>query len=147
MDNLVRRLGPIRFLFFGSSLSLTLSSSCAHHSSAEFLHATGVFKHKILRKSLSVVWCESVMRVLSWLRSSIWSFAAPQEKEISSRTTLQSFSQVEIDTLCKKGVADWFRMNRRTRRWNFWVDWCFWNRKKCFNLDNDNRAWFVCSEL
>ena len=70
VDNLVRWLCPARFLFFGWrcpkvahiwSLPLTLSSSCVHHSSTEFPHATGAFKHRFLRKSLSVVCCESVL--------------------------------------------------------------------------------------
>ena len=133
MENLVRQLCPARFLFFVWrcpkilaasvqidscssdtvsakvahiwSLWLTLSSSCVHHSSVELPHARGVFKHRFLRKSLSVVWWELVVWVLSWLRSSIWSFTAPQGKEISSRTTLQSFRWVEMDKLLTKGVA------------------------------------------
>ena len=86
-------------------MSLTLSSSSVYCSSIELPHAIHVFKHKFLRKWLSVLWWESVMWVLPWLRSSIWSFAVPQEKEISPRTTLQSFSWVEMDTLGTKGAA------------------------------------------
>ena len=74
------------------SLILTLSSSSVQRLSIEFPHAIGVFKHKFLKKLLSVVWCESIVWVLSWMRSSIWNFAAPQEKEMSSRTTLQSLT-------------------------------------------------------
>ena len=70
------------------SFSLTIISTCVHHTSTEFPHAIGVFKQKFIRKLLSDMWCESVVRVLSWIKSSIWGFVAPQEKEISSRTTL-----------------------------------------------------------
>ena len=90
------------------SFSLTIISTCVHHTSTEFPHAIGLFNQKFVRKSLSDMWCESVVWVLSWLKSSIWSFVAPQEKEISSRTTLQSFSWVENDMLGTKGVAVWF---------------------------------------
>ena len=74
------------------SLILTLSSSYVHRSSIELPQAIGVSKHKFLRKWLSVLWCESVMCVSSWMRSGIWSFAAPQDKEMSSWTTLESLN-------------------------------------------------------
>ena len=92
------------------SLILTLSSSI-HGSSIELPQSIGVFKHKFLRKLLSVVWCESVMWVSSWMWSSIWSFAAPQDKEMSSRTTLQSRTWVRMDVEGRIGSAvEFFRL-------------------------------------
>ena len=46
-------------------MPLTLSSSCVYCSSIELPHAIGVFKHKFLKKSLSVLWYELVVWVYS----------------------------------------------------------------------------------
>ena len=79
--------------------------SCVHCLSIELHHAVGVFKHKFLRNDFQL--CDEKQSCGFYLdsESSMWRFAAPQEKEISSKTTLQSFTWVEMDILGTKGVA------------------------------------------
>ena len=62
-----------------------------------------------------VMWINCVGFVL--IRSSIWSFAAPQVKEISSRTTLQSLTWVRIDTEEVIGVAVGFISSFEIWQW------------------------------
>ena len=97
-------------------MSLTSSSTCVNRTSIELRHAIDFFKHKFFGKSFSIVWYESVIEILSWLRTSIWSFPALQEKEISSRTTLQSFTCVKMDILGTKRVAVCFCKSVKVRQ-------------------------------
>ena len=79
------------------SLLYTISSSCTQHSSFALPQTIGVFMLKPSRSLFSLVRCELVVWVFSWLVFSILSFTASQE-EISSRTTLQSFTRAAVDT-------------------------------------------------
>ena len=125
MDNLVLLLCPARFLLgdwewpnmLAASLYIvfcrrsshsvkelqlfsflyTVSSSCAQRSSFALPQAIGVFMLKPSRSFFSLVRCELVVWVFSWLVFSILSFTASQE-EISSRTTSQSFTRAAVDT-------------------------------------------------
>ena len=124
MDNLVLLLCPARFLLgdwewpnmLAASLYIvfcrrsshsvkelqlfsflyTVSSSCAQRSSFALPQAIGVFKSS--RGLFSLVRYELVVWVFSWLVFSILSFTVSQE-EISSRTTLQSFTRAAVDTV------------------------------------------------
>ena len=80
------------------SLLDTTSSSCAQRLSFALPQAIGVFSLKPSRSLSSLVRCELVMWVFSWLVFSILSFTASREEEISSRTTLQSFTWAAVDT-------------------------------------------------
>ena len=57
------------------------------------------FQAQVLKEiTFSYVMWMSHVWVPSWMGSTIWRFAAPQEKEMSSRTTLQSLTWVRMDT-------------------------------------------------
>ena len=127
MNNLVLLLCPARFLLGGwqwpnmlaaslyvvfcwsSTCSIrewqffsfldTIPSSCVHCSSFALPQAIGVSPLKPSRSLFSVVRCELVVWVFSWLISCVLSFTASQEEEISSRTTLQSFTRAAVDTV------------------------------------------------
>ena len=133
MDNLALLLCPARFLLGGwewpnmlaaslyivfcrsshsvkelqfFSLLYTISSSCAQRSSFALPQAIGVFTLKPSRSFFSLVRCELVVWVFSWLVFNILSFTASQE-EISSRTNL---------TILHKSSSG-----------HIWFRWC-WNR-------------------
>ena len=80
------------------SLLDPISPSCAQRSSFALPQAIGVFPFKPSRSLFffSEMWTSCM--VFSWLVFSIWIFTASQE-EISSRTTLQSFTRAAVDTV------------------------------------------------
>ena len=80
------------------SLLYTISCSCTQQSSFTLPQAIGVFMLKPSRSLFSLVRCELTVWVFSWLVLNALSFTASQE-EISSRTTLQSFTSVAVDTV------------------------------------------------
>ena len=80
------------------SLLITVSSSCIQHLSFNLPHAIGVFNFKFKRAVSSSVQCESVMWLFSRLELSMERFTATREEDMSSRTTLHSFSHAKLDT-------------------------------------------------
>ena len=88
----------VRELQFISFLD-TISSSCAQRWWFALPKAIGVFMLKPSRSLFSLVKCELVVWVFSWLVFSILGFTASREEEISSRTTLQSFTRAAEDTV------------------------------------------------
>ena len=91
------------------SLLYTISSSCTQHSSFALPQTIGVFMLKPSRSLFSLVRCELVVWVFSWLVFSILSFTASQE-EISSRTTLQSFTRAAVNTFDLNVEIDLLRL-------------------------------------
>ena len=79
------------------SLLYTTSSSCTQRSSFALPQAIGVSTLKPSRSFFSFMRCELVMWMFSWMVFSFLSFTASQE-EISSRTTLQSFTRAAVNT-------------------------------------------------
>ena len=79
------------------SFLYTISSSCTQRSSFALPQAIGVFTLKPSTSFFSLVRCELVVWVFSWLVFSILSFTASREEK-SSRATLQPFTRVAVDT-------------------------------------------------
>ena len=88
----------VRELQFISLLD-TISSSCAQRWSFALPQAIGVFTLKPSRSLFSLVRCELVVWVFSWMAFSILSSTASREEETSSRTILRSFTRAAVDTV------------------------------------------------